>query len=338
MNKREKFLNFLNKGHVKDYIPFQPILMHFAARFNVNTYGEFASDHRVLVNSNIKALEYYDLDWVELISDPYRETSAFGAKIEFIPEGVPKCLGPVVATMDDVILLKNPDVFSSPRTKDRIQGAVLYQKILKGTVPLFGWIEGPLAEACDLVGPAEMLIRLMIDPDFCNLLMDKCLVTAKDFARAQIEAGCDVIGIGDSICSQIDSGTYDAYVKERHRELITYIHTLGGRVKLHICGDITHLIPSLKDLHLDILDLDWQVDFGETRKKMDSNTFLSGNINPVIIQDSSEEEIARLTTELAQNQQGEKFIFSGGCEITVNTPPENLKRISEALGKNPYKD
>lgn len=168
MNKKEKFLNFLNNDININYVPFQPILMHFAARLNGNTYGEFASDYRVLVNSNIKAMEDFDLDWVELISDPYRETSAFGAKIEYVPEGVPKCLGIIVKTIDDVKMLKVPDVYKEPRTLDRIKGAELYQKMLKGTVPVFGWIEGPLAEACDLAGISDMLTMLMTDPDFAT--------------------------------------------------------------------------------------------------------------------------------------------------------------------------
>src|SRR5512137_3048402 len=116
MNKKEKFLRFLANESVGGYLPFQPILMHFAARLNGNTYGEFASDHQVLVKSNIRALEEFDLDWVELISDPYRETSAFGAKIEYIPEGVPKCLNHIVKTIDDVHALKIPDVYKAERT------------------------------------------------------------------------------------------------------------------------------------------------------------------------------------------------------------------------------
>jgi len=331
MNKREKFLNFLDKGHAQDYIPFQPILMHFAARLNGNSYGEFAADHRVLVQSNIKSLEQFDLDWVELISDPYRETSAFGAEIEYIPEGVPKCLAPIVKTMDDALALKKPDLYKAPRTLDRILGAELYQKLLKGTVPVFGWIEGPLAEACDLVGVSDMLTMLMIDPDFCDLLMDKCMITAKEFARAQIEAGCDVIGIGDAICSQIGVEVYNRYVKERHMELTSYIHSLGSKVKMHICGNITHLLPSLKELGLDILDIDWQVNFDDAYNFMGPNAAICGNINPVTIQDSSEAEISQLTASLVQNQKGKKFILSGGCEISVNTPPGNLKTMREAL-------
>lgn len=332
MNKREKFLRFLSKDKVENYLPFQPILMHFAARLHGKTYGEFASDHQVLVKSNIKAMDEFDLDWVELISDPYRETAAFGAKIEFIPEGVPKCLNQVVKTIEDVHALQNPDVYKAWRTLDRIKGAELYQKLLKGTVPVFGWIEGPLAEACDLVGVGDMLMMLMMNPDFTNFLLDKCMVTAKAFARAQIDAGCDVIGIGDAICSQIDADTYETYVKERHRELVQYIQSLGAKVKMHICGDITHLLPSLKDLNLDILDIDWQVNPEEAYFRLGAGVTVCGNIDPVTIMNATENQLAQITSALLKSQKSRRFILSGGCEICVDTPVKNLKvmrRISQ---------
>jgi len=329
MNKKEKFLHFLANETVEGYLPFQPILMHFAARLSGNSYGEFASDHQVLVKSNIKALNEFDLDWVELISDPYRETSAFGAKIEYMPEGVPKCLNHIVKTIDDVHALQHPDVYKAERTLDRIKGAELYQKLLKGTVPVFGWIEGPLAEACDLVGVGDMLMMLMMDPDFSNFLMDKCMVTAKAFARAQVDAGCDVIGIGDAICSQIDADTYEAYVKERHHELVQYIQSLGAKVKMHICGDIMHLLPSLKCLKLDILDIDWQVKPEDAYSHIGTGVAVCGNIDPVTIMNVSENQLVQTTSSLVKSQQGRKFILSGGCEICVDTPVQNLKVLRQ---------
>jgi len=188
MNKKQRFDAFV-EGKKIDGILFRPILMHFAARFTGNTYGEFASDHKVLVNSNIKTMEHFDYDMVSLISDPYRETAAFGAPVTFIPEAVPRCEKIIVKSWDDIQNLQRPDVCKCERTLDRIKGVELFQKKLQGTVPVIGWIEGPLAEACDLAGVSQMLMQLMIDPDFCNLLLDKCTVTAKDFAKAQIEAG-----------------------------------------------------------------------------------------------------------------------------------------------------
>jgi len=85
----------------------------------------------------------------------------------------------------------------------------------------------PLAEACDLAGVENMMLQLMIDPDFVNRLMDKCMITAKAFAKAQIEAGCEIIGMGDAVCSQIDLDTYNFFVRDRHQEKIDYIHGTG---------------------------------------------------------------------------------------------------------------
>ena len=330
MNKSALF-DQLSKGqNPEDRVLFRPILMHFAARFAGKTYGQFASDHKALVEANIKAMEHFDLDLVGLISDPYRETSAFGAKVRFPDEAVPVCEEIIANSIDDVKALKNPDVHKETRTRDRIDGAALFQKELKGEVPVIGWIEGPLAEACDLAGLSSMLINLMADPDFCNLLMDKCVVTGKDFAKAQIEAGCQVIGMGDAICSQIDDITYDTYVKERHKEIIEFIHSCGGKVKLHICGNITHLLPSIAELSVDILDMDYQVDLEEARSIVGPNVILCGNINPVLVEERSAEEIFNASKILVNQQKGSKFILSAGCEITVNTKPENLMAMREA--------
>ncbi|MFW5774056.1 MAG: uroporphyrinogen decarboxylase family protein, partial [Tangfeifania sp.] len=309
---------------------FRPILMQFAAEYIGKNYGQFASDFNVLAEANLKCMDDFDLDMLGLISDPYRETSAFGAPVEFIPNGVPRCKKLIVQTLEDVVNLKNPDIYKEDRTLDRIKAGEMLSKKTQGNIPVIGWIEGPLAEACDLAGVENMMMQLMVDPDFSNRLMDKCMVTAKDFAKAQIEAGCEIIGMGDAVCSQIDTETYNSFVKHRHKELIRYIHELGAKIKLHICGDTSHLLPSYKDLNLDILDLDWQVDICQAREILGESVILAGNINPVLVQNNTRDEIFRMSRQLVEKFKNERFILSAGCEITALTPPENLSAMREA--------
>ena len=330
MTKKQQFGALCEHGALEEKVLFRPILMHFGASFIGKTYGEFASDYRVLAEANMRCMEEFEIDMLGLISDPYRETSAFGAKIEFIADGVPRCLNRIVKTAEDAKSLSIPDVYKAERTLDRIKGAELLAKQTQGNVPIIGWIEGPLAEACDLAGVENMMMQLMMDPDFSNILMDKCMQTAKDFAKAQIDAGCDIIGMGDAVCSQIDAETYNYFVKERHKELISFIHDCGGKVKLHICGDTNHLIPYYNDLMIDILDLDWQVDLGHARKILGDKVIFAGNINPVLVQDKTGDEVYGLSHELVTKHRNERFILSAGCEITVLTPPENLRAMSRA--------
>jgi len=330
MTKTEQFHQLTESGKSTGKVLFRPILMQFAAEYIGSNYGQFASDYNVLVEANLRCMDDFDLDLLGLISDPYRETSAFGAGVQFIPNGVPRCLNLIVNSMDDVLNLKNPDVYKAKRTLDRIKAGEVLSKKTQGNIPIIGWIEGPLAEACDLAGIENMLMQLMIDPDFANRLMDKCVITAKDFAKAQIEAGCEIIGMGDAVCSQIDVETYNTYVRERHLEIISYIHQLGGKVKLHICGDTSHLLPSYKNYNLDILDLDWQINIENARSILGEKVIFAGNINPVTIQNKSRDEVFHLCKNLVEKHKNERFILSGGCEISVLTPPENLKAMSEA--------
>lgn len=332
--KKEEFDKLMQNGKISSGFLFRPILMHFAAKYYGITYGELASDYKKLVEANIHCMEDFNTDMVGLISDPYRETSAFGAPVQFIPDGVPLCRKLIVKSMNDIENLRIPDITKCDRTLDRIRGATYFQKLLKGTVPVIGWVEGPLAEACTLAGVSEILLKLFIDSDFVHKLMDKCLVTGINFAIAQINEGCDVIGIGDAICSQIDRDSYDRFVKERHKELIDAIHRKGSKVKMHICGDITHLLPSLKDLDIDILDLDWQVSLQESEKIMGEHVIRCGNINPVDIQNFTADELESLITTILNQEKGKRFILSGGCEITVLTPLNNVRLMGQLAKKD----
>ena len=312
-------------------LPFHPILMHFAARYAGYSYGQFASDYKALVDSNLRCMDAFGMDAVGVISDPYRETSAFGARVTFPDEAVPRCMNLLVQSMEDIARLKNPDVYKAERTLDRIRGAEALRKQVGPGVPVIGWIEGPLAESCDLAGVNEVLLKIFMEPDFVSRLIDKVMVTAREFAKAQVEAGCDIIGVGDAICSQVDAETYRVFVKEKHQELFSYIQSMGARVKLHICGNISHLLEDLRDVKPDIVDIDWMVDMDQAYEKLGKDIIRCGNLDPVsVIQDKGPDRIRELTLELCQKEAGRPFILSAGCEITVNTPHKHLKAMHPA--------
>ena len=336
MTKTERLFT-LTQGVPGGPVLFHPILMHFAARFGGRTYADFASDYRVLVETNVKCLERFGHDAVSTISDPFRETAAFGAKIEFPGDRVPLCRATIVHTMDDVDALRNPNVYAAQRTLDRIRATRYYRELLGDGVPIIGWIEGPLAEACDLAGVNEVLLKLAMEPAFVQRLMAKCMITAKDFARAQVTAGCTVMGVGDAICSQVSASMYRRYVLPLHEELFGFIHSLGAMVKLHICGDITHLLPALSSAGADIVDLDWMVSLDVARQALGPQVALCGNLDPVsVIQDLPAEIVGERCRALVQQLRGSRFILSGGCEITASTSPKKLQEMKAAALSTVY--
>ena len=83
----------------------------------------------------------------------------------------------------------------------------------------------------------------------------------KAFAKAQVDAGADFIGVGNAVASLIGPSLYEEYAFAYDKAIVDYVHSLGAKVKLHICGNITALLPQLREVAPDILDLDWMVDY-----------------------------------------------------------------------------
>jgi MtaA/CmuA family methyltransferase len=166
-----------------------------------------------------------------------------------------------------------------------------------------------------------------MDEPFACALMDICLETGIAFAQAQVQAGADTIGIGDAIASQVSPDMYERLIQPREKKLVQAIKRMGAYVKLHICGNITHLLPGIADLGVDILDVDHMVDMQTARQAVGTEVALAGNLDPV-------SGILRGTPEKIQtyvrktyDSVGNPFIVNAGCEIPSATPPENLKAL-----------
>lgn len=314
---------------------FSPILMQFAAHHIGRSYKEFYLDHTVLVEANIRCMHDFAASTVSCISDPGREAEGFGGVFEYPQESVPHCISYPVSLEKDPQELKIPDPNVETRMRDRIDAIRLYRERLDGDVPIIGWVEGPLALACDVMDLSSMLMAMLTEEQFTHNLLDKTMVVSEKFAVAQIEAGAHIIGIGDAICSQISPSEYEKWVLPYHRRLTDSIHAHGALVKLHICGDITHLLPSISRVGVDILDLDWQVDMEHAYELLGDSVIRCGNIDPAaVIEQQDPTWIMEAVNQLVSREKGRPFILSAGCEITPLTPKENLKAISEALTAN----
>ncbi len=319
-------------GETPDRVPVYPILMAFAARAIGRTYSEFARDFNVLVEGNLKCMEEYGFDAVSVISDPFRETSAFGAEIIFPEDDVPMCKDHFVESWEELRKLPDPDLMADARTRDRIEGCAAFKRALGDSAPIIGWIEGPIAEAVDLAGMTNFMMKLMLEPDFADALMDKCMTTAVEFARLQVEAGANIMGIGDAAASQISPDIYVERVLPREQQLIEAIHEMGAKVKLHICGNINPHLAAMGQTGADIIDFDWMNPVEHAREAVGERIALCGNVDPVaVMMNGTPEQVREECRKLLERQKGKPFILSAGCEIPVSTPPANLHALCDAV-------
>jgi MtaA/CmuA family methyltransferase len=330
MTPRERYMAVLQGGR-PDVLPRLPILMQFAAEHIGSYYGAFASDYRVLVEANLRCAEEFGIDQLSTISDPYRETAGFGAPIEFPRDGVPICLRPPLEEDPDLAKLPRPDPLQAPRMRDRVEAVRAYRERAGDRFSIMGWVEGPAAEAADLRGVPNFFVDLLDDPAYADALMARCVETAVEFARVQAAAGADTIGVGDAVASQVSAKVYESLILPHEQRLVAALHGMRVRVRLHICGNIRHLLPGIATLGIDIIDIDHMVSLAEARRALGPGIALAGNVDPVACVMRGSPGTIASAIRRCYVEAGAPFMVNAGCEIPAATPPANLSALCQPI-------
>lgn len=324
MTPKERIYATLN-GQPCDRPAVTPIFMAWAAHFIGRSYREYYLDGDVLVEAQLAVTRAFHLDQVSVISDPWREASAYGVEFEYPPEGVGKPAGRLIQNSEDIdkISLLNPE--DHPRMKQRIDSVSKMANHIGQTHSVLGWVEGPLAEYADLRGLETALMDLMDRPELFEQSAETLVHNAIRFARDQVKAGADMIGIGDAAASLIGLPLYEQHVFPFEKKLIDGIHEAGASVKLHICGNIGAIIARMAQTRADVIDVDWMVPLSTARECVGSDVTLCGNFDPSGVLLQGTPETVAEAADACVRDGGDRFILMPGCEIPAGTPEVNIR-------------
>lgn len=319
-------------GQPVDKHPNMNIAMALVAKNAGASYRAYAQDYRKLVEGNLRCVERYGFDTVSAISDPMREASGYGATLVFPEEGVPYSPIPLLRDGLDPSLLHRFDVYQSERTLDRIRAVEAFKQAVGDEVPIIGWVEGVLAETADLRGVNGLMIDLAEEEDGLEAVMEEILAQQCRFAKAQVDAGAHIIGVGNAVASLVGPTLYARYCQDLDRRLIEYIQGCGALVKLHICGNIQPILPQLAQIGPDILDIDWMVNFAlAVDTCRGTKTCVCGNLDPVAVLMQGTPQQVEEKLRLCMAAGDETTLYAAGCEVPVSTPEENLLAMDRAL-------
>ena len=330
MNSYQRVMRRL-RGETVDRPPNFDIMMTFAAHYVGQPLSRYYLDYRVLCAANLAVQQDFSLDIVQAISDPYREAVDFGLEVEFPEDNLPMRKAPLLSEPAGLNKLKPPDPSTGRRMSDRLAAVHYLRGQVGGEVPVMGWVEGALAEAADLRGDTALMLDLYDRPRWLHDLLEICTEVAITFARAQIEAGADIIGLGDAIASQISPPMYQEFALPYEQRIFAAVHEMGALARLHICGDTTHVLPLMAQNGADIIDLDWMVDIRLAAETLGDYPVICGNFDPVAIMLQGTPEQVREATMHCLRWGGRRIISGAGCEVPDGTPHENLLAQTRAL-------
>lgn len=331
MTPKERIYAILN-GDSYDRPAVTPILMAWAANFIGRTYRDYYLNGDVLVDAQLAVAKAFNLDQVSAISDPWREASAYGMEFDYPPDGVGRPKEGLLRTREDISKLRRFSIGKAERTKQRIESVRKMAARVGQTHSVLGWVEGPLAEYGDLRGVENAMLDLIDTPEIFVKAGGIIVQNAIAFAAAQIKAGADMVGIGDSAASLISPAMYAELVLPLERKLIAAIHEAGAAAKLHICGNISNIVQHIAKSGTDIIDVDWMVSLSNARELSGPQVTLCGNFNPAgVLFDGSPQDVAGAARECLKAVP-DRFILMPGCEVPPATPEANLRAFCPCDG------
>lgn len=315
MNSYERVMNRL-EGKAVDRIPNFSLIMMLGAKQIGVTFGEYVSDYRLLTDAAFLCYEKYGFDMVCAISDPMREAEGLGAKIVIPDEGVPYSPVYRIQTLADIDTLKVIDPSLGKRMNDRLEAVRLMKQRGGKDVPVVGWIEGALAESCDLMGMQEVFINLLEEPEAMAQLLDICMEQNLWFAREQVKAGADIIGIGDAASSLIGHTLYEEFALPYQQKMICEIQKMGAKVKLHICGNLNPVLDLIAKTGADMVDCDYMVDMEKAAEILPETCSICGNFDPVAVMlEGTSQQVKEAVRRCKKLSNRNHNFIAPGCEI-----------------------
>jgi len=332
MNSKERCLAAI-QGNPVDRVPVFPLLMFFAQNRHAITYREYATNGRALAEAQLHIRDRFPVDALTACSDAFRVTADLGADMVYPEDKTPFAASPLVRSASDLSRLKRPDPLrKGSRMADRVLGVKCMLEAAGQECLVLGWVDMPFAEACSLCGVTEFLLMLHDDPALAHAILHFLAGIVVDFGLSQLQAGASMIGAGDAVASLISPRQYREFALPYEQTVVDAMHAAGGLVKLHICGNTSHLLPDMLRTRADLFNVDHLVDFQQacTVYGREQSCF-KGNLDPVAdLMQATPGECRSRSLDRLQAAAGLRYMLSPGCEVPAETSDEVFQAFCEA--------
>jgi uroporphyrinogen decarboxylase len=331
---KERILAAL-RNEEPDRVPVFPLAHFCTARFSGLPIREYATDAQRMASSLLAALERFGWDGVHPGCDVTVEGEALGSQVCYSEEAPPYVIRPVLMDPEEFGRLRPPNPLRDGRMPVIVGATRICAREVAGRVFVGPWTMGPLNCASQIRGVEDLLTDTLDRPEFVNALLDFCTGLLIEFGKALIDAGADAIFLGEALCTpqMVSPRFYSEIVVPRQRRLIAALKDYGNvPVALHVCGNVKRILPSMLETGADIVDLDWKMDMGESKRRCAGRAAVRGNLDPAaaLLQGTPELVYEKSIEVIRAAGEGGGLILGSGCDVPSDTPPENLEAMMAA--------
>lgn len=324
-------------GGVPDRVPVCLLNFMPAAAQAGLSLRDYCTDGDAMAEAHIAAWERFGHDMIDLENGVAALASAVGCGVGFEADDAPPwVVAPALQRIEEVDQLRPIDPMRDGLLPEMLKATRLISAQLGDRAFLLAEADqGPFSLATQIVG-VEALLMALTDPDkegFVRRLLDYATQQVIRYARALIEAGAHMTGMGDSIAGPdvCSPALYRRSAWPYERRVVEALVTDGARIGLHICGDATAILGDMVGTGSQLLAVDYKVDRAAAKAATRGSTALIGTVDPsgVMARGTPDEVRAAARSDLDLLAAGGGFILAPGCALPYDTPEANMRALVE---------
>jgi uroporphyrinogen decarboxylase len=313
------------------WVPFVGVHGGFLTGTDAETYLKSSEE---IVKGVSKAVDEYNPDGIPVVFDLQVEAEVLGCELRWSETGPPAVVSHPLSEGKKLSDLKIPE-----QEDGRISVCLEATKILREKYPelaLYGLITGPFTLALHLLG-TDIFMKLFEEPDEVNEVMEFCTQVGQKMAEYYVDAGCDVIAVVDPMTSQIDPLTFETFVTPFVSRIFELVRERGKLSSFFVCGHAQQNIEAMCNCRPDNVSIDENIPLDFVKDiALEKGISFGGNLKlTVILLMGTPDDCREHALECLDLGGKTGFILAPGCDLPLETPPKNLKAVSE-LVNDPY--
>ncbi|NIO03969.1 MAG: MtaA/CmuA family methyltransferase [Proteobacteria bacterium] len=291
------------------------------------SFPEAHVDANAMADLALAGHEILGFDTVMPEYSVHQESAALGCDVDWGDrDTMPDSKTSPYADFSDIQIPEN--ILEKPSMRVVLDALSILRHNVGDKVAIIGKVMGPWTLSYHMAGTQNFLLRIgMGEKEKVIKMMRQLMPVTIAFARAQFQAGADVLVLADHV-------TGDLAGPHHYRELLLPIHKeitsqMGGPLILHVCGDCNDRLELFAEAGFDVYHFEFQMDAQVVVKKVGHRMSLVGCVNnPQVLYQGTPDDAyaqARYAIEAGVN------IIGPECAIPLATPLENLEAIISAV-------
>jgi len=301
--------------------PVAPLIGYPGARLTETTLRQNLSDAETQTQSILAAHKRWPADIVLPMMDLSVEAGALGLSVRFPDDESPTVEEHPIRQASDLDRFRNIDILTNPRLQSFLRTLSNLSDL--SDTALCAYVVGPFTLAGLLMGASEIAMATIRNRDLVHQVVAFAARVVEVYAVECIAAGAVGVIILEPTATLLSPAAFEEFSGQHVAGLA---ERLAGISVLHVCGQTTALLDAMCDTGVDGLSLDAPVNFPGIIDHVPSSVIMIGNVDPVHVMGTDDTgevqtEVERLRAGMAGHRN---FILSTGCDLPLETPPENI--------------